>query len=173
MGQSTDRRCATRAQLVCPLDATAAKVGVGKVHDRLAQVRVERAGVAQVNEPSRQPDERVLNEILRDVPVAGQQVGKANGRIGMTQVQLADPARARDRRCFRVCAQHLITDPRTRRSRIRFLAECPACARDGLPPFLAGIVPIVRLGGSDAGSVPMVCGSTPFHAAERCAVGEA
>ena len=62
---------------------------------------LERPGIAQVREPAPQPDERVLDEILGERAVAGQQVREPGRRERVALVQLPEP-RLRDRRPLHV-----------------------------------------------------------------------
>ena len=59
------------------------------------------AGVADVDEPARELDEGVLDEILRELPVTGQEVCEPAGVDRMALVQLhEEPALELDRLCL-------------------------------------------------------------------------
>ena len=66
--------------------------GLRQVHDRASQIRLEGARVAEEPEPTHEAYERLLDEVLRDSPVAGQQVGEPDASGRRPHVRVAEPA---------------------------------------------------------------------------------
>jgi hypothetical protein len=65
-------------------------VRVREVDDRLEQIRLKGLGGAQIGEAPRQPDESVLNEVLSQVAIAGQDIGKPQGMGAVSLVELGE-----------------------------------------------------------------------------------
>src|SRR5947209_5578759 len=75
-----------------PLHPLPAELGVRQVHHGAPEVRGEGGRVAEMDQPAGQPDEGVLNHVLGQGTVAGQQVRQANGIVRVANVQLAQAA---------------------------------------------------------------------------------
>jgi hypothetical protein len=67
---------------VRPLDRTAPEDVLGEVDDRPAEIGVERLGLPEVVEAAHEPEERLLDEILGERPVARQKVGEPEPGLG-------------------------------------------------------------------------------------------
>jgi hypothetical protein len=78
------------ARQVAPLDFPPAEVGVGQVHDRPPQVRLEVVGIAQVHELACQPDECVLHQVLRKGTIPGDEICEPNTVRRVALEQLAE-----------------------------------------------------------------------------------
>lgn len=62
-----------------------------KIHDGLSQVRREGLWIPQMPESPCQSDERILDEVLGSVAVAGEQVGKPECSGSVPDVELFQP----------------------------------------------------------------------------------
>jgi hypothetical protein len=61
---------------------------LSEIDDGLPQVSLEVILPAQIREPSGDPDERVMNEILSELVVAGENVGESECAGGVPPIEL-------------------------------------------------------------------------------------
>jgi hypothetical protein len=94
-------------------DAAAAVVGPREVDDGLPQIGVEPPGIAEVQQSSGDPDERVLDEVLGEGTIPGQEIGKTEGLVRVTGVEIREQAALDPDRL------HVGTHPRPPRSPTR------------------------------------------------------
>src|SRR5438309_5284648 len=110
-----DLRCdrAARSLEVRALHLPTPEVRTAEVDDHLAEIGVKRCRVPQMDESSGEADEGGLDEVLGEGEVPGQQVGEADGIIGVPKVEVAELSPVRRGKSSHVLGQHLvITDSR-------------------------------------------------------------
>ena len=81
----------TLALQVLALDCSTSEVVLRQVHDRASQVRLEGIRVAEEPEPTHEADERLLDEVLSDGPVTGQQVREPDASGRRPNVGVGEP----------------------------------------------------------------------------------
>src|ERR671918_1491778 len=92
VGVSPDRpRLPGLVLKVRPLHLPSPEVHVRQVDDGPAQIGVERVRLPEVREPTCQVDEGILDEVVGQGPVSGQEIRKPDRAISMTQIQIAKP----------------------------------------------------------------------------------
>jgi hypothetical protein len=68
------------------------EVVLRQVNDRASQVWLEGVRVTEEPEPTHEADERLLDEVLSDGPVAGQQVREPDASGRRPHVRVGEPA---------------------------------------------------------------------------------
>jgi hypothetical protein len=84
------RRTPSLAAQIRGLDRAAAEVRRAGVHDRPAEVRLERLGLSQVPEAAHRAQERVVGDVLGQVGVARDQRGDADGARHVPHVEVLE-----------------------------------------------------------------------------------